>query len=289
MRDDRSVAGKRPRAEEEGATPFAFSSPRPFPSSSPASAGADALDRDGLSRDVALAATPSTADRLDRDVVIAATPSTADRLSRDVPRAEISSAPDSWDDFRVDAAKRLVQAARDDERFGERFEKRAFDAFGLGAKDTWDLAQNAFEALLQRVGEARFGEARIGEASIVEASIVEALRKRGEAFANGLLALHKPESTQDCGALIECVARSSDASNLKAPGPAVYLKTVGPMNADAVVGLANAAQGLLDERPVARRRRRGRRQLQQTRQRRGARVRAPVRPPPFHPSPTIRR
>ena len=212
MRDDRSVAGKRPRAEEEGATPFAFSSPRPVPSSSPASAGADALDRDGLSRDVVLAATPSiadrldrnvvfaatpsTADRLDRDVALAAMPSTADRLSRDVPRAEISSAPDSWDDFRVDAAKRLVQAARDDERFGERFEKRAFDAFGLGAKDTWDLAQNAFEALLQRVvqrvGEARFGEARIGEASIVQAR-----RERGKALANGLLALHKPESMQN--------------------------------------------------------------------------------------------
>ena len=178
MRDDRSVAGKRPRAEEEGATPFAFSSPRPVPSSSPASAGADALDRDGLSRDVVLAATPSIADRLFGDVAL----------------AEISSAPDSWDDFRVDAAKRLVQAARDDERFGERFEKRAFDAFGLGAEDTWDLAQNAFEALLQRVVQ-RVGEARIGEAPISEASIVQARRERGKALANGLLALHKPEST----------------------------------------------------------------------------------------------
>ena len=82
MRDDRSVAGKRPRAEEEGATPFAFSSPRPVPSSSPASAGADALDRDGLSRDVVLAATPSTADGLFGDVALAAMPPTADRLDR---------------------------------------------------------------------------------------------------------------------------------------------------------------------------------------------------------------
>ena len=40
MRDDRSVAGKRPRAEEEGATPFASSSPRPFPSAGAASADA---------------------------------------------------------------------------------------------------------------------------------------------------------------------------------------------------------------------------------------------------------
>ena len=40
--DDRSVAGKRPRAEEEdGATPFALSSPRPFPSSTPAPSTAD--------------------------------------------------------------------------------------------------------------------------------------------------------------------------------------------------------------------------------------------------------